>query len=152
MRRLLLAIVLTLTSLVGVSVAAPENAQATLSQQTYEDRVQYWVNQKRVNHDRVRVRYHACTDKYSERWAYYLSTSGRFYHRDLTPFFTDCGAEWAGEVLARGNITPREAVRLWMHSDAHRRVMLRPWARRIGVGARQDSLGRWVVVVNLTRF
>lgn len=152
MRRVVIALLFVLTSLISVSVDPPEPARAVLSQQTYEDRVQYWVNQKRVNHDRVRVRYHACTDKYSERWAYYLSSTGRFYHRDLTPFFTDCGAEWAGEVLARGYITPREAVRLWMHSDAHRTVILRSYARRIGVGARRDSVGRWVVVANLTRF
>lgn len=130
----------------GVQV---ETAAATFS--GYEDRVQYWINHKRVNHGRVPLRFHSCTDKYAERWARHLAETHTFQHRpSLDPFFSDCGVIWVGEIMARGDITPRRAVNLWMLSDAHREVLLRYKARRLGVGVARDG-ERLVVVANLTR-
>lgn len=153
MRRLLITTVLVLASLLGACSTAPDavgTTTETMSLQTFEERVQYWINRKRVNHGRVPLRYHACTDKYSERWARYLAEYGAFRHRSLAPFFTDCGAVWAGEVIARGALTPREVVNAWMRSDGHRIVLMRRKARRVGVGVVQDG-ARLVIVANLTR-
>ncbi|HJR36919.1 MAG TPA: CAP domain-containing protein, partial [Nocardioidaceae bacterium] len=61
-------------------------------------------------------------------------------------------AMYAGETLGRGAISPRRLVRMWMHSDGHRHVLLSRKSRRIGIGAVPDAYGRWVVAANFMRF
>lgn len=160
-RSVLVAVIAALTVLASsLTLAAGTTSTAsaaTVSQirsmdpATYEKQVQAWVNKVRSNHGRRTLRLHPCTDKYSERWSRHLASTLRFHHQDLSPFFDDCGARYAGENLARGVVTPRRVVQLWMSSDAHRRVMLSPSPRRIGVAAVQDSRGDWVVTANFTR-
>ncbi len=63
-----------------------------------------------------------------------------------------CNAQYAGETLGRGSMSPRKLVRMWMHSPGHREILLTPKARRIGIGATPDSSGGWVVAANFVRF
>jgi uncharacterized protein YkwD len=62
---------------------------------------------------------------------------------------------WIGEniVAISGRATARKAVRLWMHSPAHRAILLSPSGRRIGIGKRRGKLGtaqRAVITADLT--
>jgi uncharacterized protein YkwD len=70
----------------------------------------------------------------------------------MTALLKRCNATYAGETLAKGNITPRTLVTMWMNSPVHRHVMLSSYPRRIGIGAVPDSHGEWVVAANYMRF
>ena len=157
-RSTLIAIIAVIASTFTVVAGPTSTADAATVEQirnmspgTYEKKVQYWVNRVRAKHGKRKLRFHSCTDKYSERWSRHLASTLRFYHQDLSPFFNDCHARYAGENLARGVVTPRRVVTLWMNSDAHRHVMLSKSPRRIGVAAVQDSRGDWVITANFTR-
>jgi len=119
--------------------------------EVYERRVQRLINKKREARGLRAVRLHSCTDVIAEDWGSYLAENLEFYHQDLGKFFNRCDATYAGETLARGAITPRHMVRLWMESDGHRRVLLSKYPNRIGLGAYQDSRGDWLVAADFTR-
>lgn len=48
-----------------------------------------------------------------------------------------------GENLAWGPPTDQEAVREWMQSDAHRRILLDPRWRQTGVGVIEGKILKW---------
>jgi uncharacterized protein YkwD len=158
-RTFLLAVVAVLASTLVVvgGGAAPAEAKLSTTQirsmasGTYEQRVQYWINQERAKRGKAKLRVHTCTDSLSERWSRHLADTGQFYHQSLSPFFSRCHARYAGETLARGVVEPRTVVRLWMQSAPHRRVMLSSSPRRVGVAAVLDHNGTWVVTANYTR-
>jgi len=52
-------------------------------------------------------------------------------------------ANWCGENIARGQRSPQQVVSNWMSSPGHRRNMLQPEAKRLGVG---HISGYWVQV------
>jgi uncharacterized protein YkwD len=155
-----------LTSLVVVggttSTALPSSAAPTTSSQVqghpamapilYEKRVQRLVNLKRRNHNLAALRLARCTDGAAERWSSHLARNDLFYHQSMQDLLTRCDATYAGETLGRGAITPRRLVRMWMHSEGHRAVLMSSKARRIGIGAKPDAYGRWVVAANFMRF
>ena len=159
-RTILVGIVALVASTFSVAggTAAPAAAYMSsgevraMSSSTYEEQVQYYVNRKRAARGLRRLRFESCTDSLSERWSQHLAETLKFYHQSLDPFFTKCGARYAGETLARGAASPADMVRAWMNSDGHRRVMLSKSPRRIGVAAVLDSEGRWVLTANYTRF
>lgn len=117
----------------------------------YEDRVLVQVNKRRARRDLRPVRrFETCLDGMSERWARHLATKPAFYHRDQGKVLDRCDMSWAGENLARGeSMTPRRVVRAWWASPGHRAIMLKPRARRAGVGVRRMADGRLVAVLNL---
>ena len=153
----LVALIASTFAVVGGTTVSAEAGLTTsqirsMSSSTYEQKLQYWINQERAKHGRVKLRLQDCTDSLSERWSRHLADTGEFYHQSLDPFFSKCNARYAGETLAKGVIDPRTVVRLWMESDAHRRVMLSTNPRRVGVAAVLDQNGTWVVTANYTRF
>lgn len=161
-RALVTALVATLAAL-GVAAGSPASATASdtttlsaaypaMAPGTYEKRVQYWINRKRRHHGLHRVRLAACTDRVAERWGRYLAVNDEFYHQSMDRIMYRCDAYYAGETLARGSVSPRRVVTLWMHSPDHRHVLLSPRPRRIGVGAFPDVLGRWVVAADFMHF
>jgi uncharacterized protein YkwD len=137
-------------STAGANAASLSQIRA-MSSDTFEQQVQYYVNQERARRGMRKVTFHACTDYYAERWSQHLASTSRFYHQSLTPFFSKCGARYAGETLARGTVTPRRVVTMWLNSAPHRRVMLSTKPNRIGLGAVLDSRGNWIVTANFTR-
>lgn len=157
LRALVAALTVALAA-IGLSVvAAPVNAAETskvmsMSSGTYESRVQYWINVRRSHHGLGKLRIQSCTDGTAERWADFLATNDEFYHQDMGYILDKCNAYYAGETLGRGAISPKRLVYLWMHSPAHRIVLLSPHARRIGIGAYPDRLGEWVVAADFMRF
>ena len=135
-RALLLALVL---------VMVPNPASAITSD-TFERRTVQLIN----NHREPNVRYGPCLDLLAERWARRLKREGKIYHRNQHYVLRRCGLRYAGEIIVRGADTPREAVRAWLNSFSHRRVLKNKVYRRIGVGAVRVK-GGWLVVVNFGR-
>ena len=139
------------------TISAPANAVETstvmaMSSGTYEAKVQYFVNRKRAKHGLGKLQLQSCTDGTAERWAKHLADTDSFYHQDMGNILNTCNAYYAGETLGRGSISPHRLVYLWMHSDAHRHVLLSKYAKRIGVGSYVDSHGQWVTAANFTKF
>lgn len=124
----------------------------SMSSDTYEQKVQFFINQRRAKHGLSRLSLESCTDGTAERWAGKLASSSAFYHQDMGNILRTCRAYYAGETLGKGAISPHRLVYLWMHSPAHRHVLLSKHAKRIGVGAFQDAGGAWVTAANFTKF
>jgi uncharacterized protein YkwD len=131
---------------------AAVSARPAYSTSTYESQVQYYVNVERKRHGLAPLSWASCTDSAAERWSAYLAAHDAFYHQSMTALLKRCNATYAGETLAKGNITPRTLVTMWMNSPVHRHVMLSSYPRRIGIGAVPDSHGEWVVAANYMRF
>lgn len=136
---LLAAILAVAPATTKVPSAGAEAATATAMSDDYEDRVVYWTNVKRERHGVQPLRKWSCPDSYAERWSYYLARTGRFYHQDVTRMFDCDGVNRAAENLVRGDVTPRQAVNLWMQSDEHRRILLSTRYTRIGVGSYRST-------------
>ena len=127
----------------GQSASADVNGQ-------WEQKVQYRINKVRDNRNLVKVRHGRCVDRRAERLKWHLSDE-HFHHHDLAPLMNRCNAYYAGEILARGTLTPRQVVRLWMNSPSHKAVIVNPAYRRVGVAMRRTGDGRKIVVVNFIR-
>ena len=97
------------------------------------------------------VRKSACATRYAARWAAHLARSGRFYHRDMYGLLRGCQARRAGEVMAMHVRSPRQAVRLWLHSPSHRRVIKNHAYTHAGVGVARLSDGTYLLVVDFLR-
>lgn len=136
-----------------VVVPEPDHSiNATTHLNEYENRVVARINDARARAGLKRLRfYQACLDGRAERWANYLAQSGRLEHRDGQRVLDTCKLHWTGETLARGTrgLSPREMVRIWMHSPVHRAVLMKPRASLAGVAVQRDAQGRLVGVVNL---
>jgi uncharacterized protein YkwD len=118
----------------------------------YANRVVARINdaRERAGLRKIRV-YQTCLHNHSEQWAKHLAQSGRLVHRNQYRVLSACNLHWTGETLARGagGLSPRAMVRAWMHSPAHRAVLMKPRANLAGVAMRHDAQGRVVGVVNL---
>lgn len=166
-RRLLAAILLSTLVAAGLALGTTASASAVtatrvtttqvqsypaMAPSAYEKRVQHWINVRRSNHNLRALRLASCPDGSAERWSSYLARNDLFYHQSMQVVLNRCNASYAGETLGRGAIAPRRLVRMWMRSDGHRQVLLSPKSRRIGIGAKPDAYGRWVVAANFIRF
>jgi uncharacterized protein YkwD len=117
----------------------------------FEGRVARRINAVRAAHGRRPLSSEACTDGAAERWSRRLEDADSFVHQSMSHVLDLCHATYAGEVLAKGVLTPRLVVRLWMQSPGHRRVLLSSSPRRIGIAAEPQAGGVWLVVVDVTR-
>lgn len=118
----------------------------------YEQRVQQLINERRANHGLRKLSFDSCADSTAEAWAQRLAANNEFFHQSMDHIIDTCRAYYAGETLGKGAISPNRLVQLWMHSPAHRAVLLSKHARRIGVGAYVDASGAWVTAANFTRY
>lgn len=140
------------TPAASASTSAVAAASPAMTTDSYEQQVQYWINVRRSQHGLGRLTLAGCTDNVAENWGSYLASTGKFEHQSMQTILNRCNAYYAGETLGRGAISPKRLVYLWMHSPAHRIVLLSPHARRIGIGAYPDRLGEWVVAADFMRF
>ena len=136
-------------ALIVAAPAAHAYTPTAAATAAYEARVIYQINVQRTKYGRAKLVALSCPDRYAESWAAYLSRTGLFYHREMMPFLTGCGASRVAENLARGNISADRMVVAWMASPGHRANILDGRLTRIGVGAVYAS-GRWTVATNFT--
>ncbi len=152
-RRLSGALVMAVALSPAVIVAAPAAHAYTPSSATvaaYEARVIYSINVQRTKYGRAKLTALSCPDRYAEYWAAYLARTGRFYHRQMMPYLTGCGASRVAENLARGNVSADRLVLAWMASPGHKANILDGRLTKIGVGAVYAG-GRWTVATNFLR-
>ena len=93
--------------------------------------------------------FQSCVDGYAERWSRRLKRIEKLEHRDLGKILDGCDVNWVGENLVSGtDLGPNAAVRAWMQSPPHRRVLLKKRARWAGIGVRVGGDGRTYAVLN----
>ncbi len=146
----LLAAALASVSAPPAGAAAAPGTTAAKSAAKFESAVVRKVNRVRAAHDLHRVRASDCLDGLAEPWASHLAAIESLVHRDQAIVIARCSLSWAGEDLGSGSeLTARKIVRAWMDSPEHRKVLLKPRARRIAVAAAPDSDGVTYVVANM---
>lgn len=158
--RPLVAVLVVALATAGLAVVATAPASAgtntaramSFSSDAYEEKVRYFINKRRAQHGLSKLSFESCTDGTAETWAQKLAQSHEFYHQSMGNILDRCRAFYAGETLGKGAISPHRLVYLWMHSPAHRDVLLSRHAKRIGVGSYVDSTGAWVTAANFTKF
>ncbi|MEK6327124.1 MAG: CAP domain-containing protein [Actinomycetota bacterium] len=106
------------------------------------------INKKRRNHGLKVVHSKPALRKAGTRHSKYMQRHNCFAHqcagekdlvaRILATSYLPCNCTWrVGETLAWGNQgrgSPRAIVKAWMHSPAHRHVLLDRQLRNVGVG------------------
>jgi uncharacterized protein YkwD len=130
---------------------ASVEARSAMSSDSYEAKVERYVNARRAEHGLRPLHFESCTDMTAERWAERVASTGDFVHQSSGAIIDACRVSYAGETLGRGSFGPRALVRSWMRSPMHRTVVLSPLARRIGVGSDLDDSGQWVTSASFTR-
>ena len=69
------------TSDTPLATTGSSGSALRMSADTYEQRVQYFVNRKRAAHGLRPLRFESCTDSAAERWALQLAVSGTLVHQ-----------------------------------------------------------------------
>ena len=146
----------TLVRLLAVALAAvvaltcapaPATAAPTAGERKYGTRVFTIVNNVRDNHDRVELRRTRCLQRFADRQAERMANRRKMFHQDLRRIQRACNVGYVAENVARGNITPRQMVNLWMDSSGHRANILSRKYRLTGVAARKAGGQWWVAQV-----
>ena len=134
---------LSLTALLTVALVSP--ALAVPSSTTYESQVVNRTNDYRSARDLVRLKTHSCVDRFAESNAARMAASHDFEHQDLRRVLDECNLTGVAENIAYGYTSGNKTVDAWMGSPGHRKNILTPSMRYIGVGAVRDDDGRWWV-------
>jgi uncharacterized protein YkwD len=127
----LTTVVALLASAGVLALAAPAEAAPT----TMERRLVAQINDARADRGLRKLRIGPAIQAGAHSWARRLRRADAFYHARISA--------GTGEVLAWGTcswFSPAAAVRAWLRSSSHRRVMLRPGFRFVGAGW---SPGSW---------
>lgn len=154
MLRPLSAVALAAALLVPVSAApaaaAPlpgavgaATAVAISPAQAYQNRVLVLTNAQRTSRGLRPLAFSSCADWYANGWSGVLRSLGTLRHQPLSPILTRCRARSVGENVGYGNVTPERLVAMWMASPGHRANILNSRFTHIGVGAVNNSSGRW---------
>ena len=135
---------LTLAALLMISAAG--TASATLNS-TYRWRLFLALNEVRAGHglapvhiaSGLRTIAQAHSNDMVERnyFAHTSPTGSTLSYRVVHSMFRTTGTWWAGENLAWGTGTigsPRNVIRMWLASPAHRAILLSPSYGYVGVG------------------
>ncbi|TIC87885.1 CAP domain-containing protein [Nocardioides sp. GY 10113] len=154
----------TVVALVVAAVAAstlllaPTPASATVpyaaksfTPAQYADRVHKLINKRRAAHGLRPLKDGTTIDRIARNRAQRLVENREFRHYSLKPLFSKANASYAGENLVSGPFGPRRAVRAWMKSPGHRKIMLSKKPNKVGVGAAVTRDGAWLTVADFVR-
>jgi uncharacterized protein YkwD len=145
------------TTLVVAFAAAPAANAATTHHAarsaravsgSFDSQVLYWTNVARQQYGLRPLRAGSCVDRFAERWTARMAARNNFSHQSLRPILRRCHRHAAAENIAYagGSLSPSQVVSLWMHSAGHRRNILNPRYKALGVGTwRSASSGRTYV-------
>jgi uncharacterized protein YkwD len=131
-----------------VARAATTTSSGGKEDDWFEQRVHELINQERAKHGLAPVRYNGALDNAAEKHAHHMSLVGRMAHSGIGD--GDPGERvraegfrkaW-GENVATGQTSPEQVVREWMNSPSHRRNILDPNFRQMGVGMVTAENGR----------
>jgi uncharacterized protein YkwD len=152
-----LAATLAATLVVALAVAPAADAATSTTTRTaarssiqavsgsFDSQVLYWTNVARQQHGLRALRAGVCVDKFAERWTARMAARNSFRHQALRPILKRCHRHAAAENIAYGygSMSPSQVVSMWMHSPGHRRNILNPRYKALGIGTwRSGSSGR----------
>ena len=128
-----------------LSPSAVHHARTTTNLSQYEQKLLAALNQARARHDAHAVKAVPCVQNFADHWSNHLAAVDGFYHQELRPIMNKCSLSRAGEIIAKGGVTPRHMIRMWLNSPPHHEIMLDGHYRNVGVSATKDDarqLGR----------
>jgi uncharacterized protein YkwD len=102
------------------------------------------INEQRAAHGLPPLHANARLNRAAQGWTDNMIAVGQFTHGvDFASRITAVGFDWsfAGENIATGFKTPRDAVTAWMHSLDHCRNILSPNYASVGTGVSSQPLG-----------
>ncbi len=123
-------------------------SSASKEDDAFEQRVHELINEERRKAGLAPVAYNGTLDNAAEKHAHHMSLVGRMAHDgigDGDPGERVRAEGWRkswGENVATGQTTPEQVVREWMNSPTHRRNILDPNFRNMGVGYVTAANGR----------
>lgn len=118
--------------------ATPVQAQTV---EKYQNQARAVTNNKRADHDLVKLRKGACVQRFARRHARRMANKEKMYHQDLGPIMSECNLSLVGENVAYGYPTGRAVVRAWMRSEGHRANILHRKFRILGLAMRKSDDG-----------
>jgi uncharacterized protein YkwD len=121
---------------------APSTAPVSAADR-YEADVLAATNAERRTAGLTALSAQACVDSFAEAQAQRMADQSRMYHQELSPVLSACGLRMVGENVAYGYPDGKAVTTGWMGSPGHRANILKPEYRVIGIGAAQNSQGRW---------
>ncbi len=162
------ALTLALISSVLVAVLLPTAPAAAVSPTAAEKKVVVLLNKERAKRGLGPVKLNAALTRAARAHSRQMARRGVLTHlsanrdtvaeRLIRHGFRRAGyRSWsAGENIARARLgtlfaTPAGVVRLWMGSQSHRRVILRPGFLSVGVGVAKSSCGQRYFTLDLGR-
>lgn len=124
-----------------VKVSQPQTTQAASTLSANEQKVLDLTNQERAKNGLQALKVDVTLSKMAHEKSRDMSVNGYFSHTSPTygsPFdmMKKFGItySYAGENIAMGQKTPEEVVNAWMNSEGHRKNILDPNYKFIGVG------------------
>ncbi len=146
-RRRRAALVLAGLGLVGTAgmTVVADPATAATSPSSYEAATINFTNAARTSHHEAKVSPGSCLHTLALAQAKKMAAQQKLFHQDLGPVLTTCHRREVAENIAYGYPSGSSVVTAWMNSTGHRANILHASYQRIGVGAVQDSHGRWWV-------
>lgn len=109
----------------------------------YESDILAGTNAERTKAGVTPLTAQACVDSFAQIQARKMADESRMYHQDLSPILSTCGLRMVGENVAEGFPDGPAVMTGWMNSPGHKANILKPEYRLLGVGAAQNSAGRW---------
>ena len=131
-----------------VAKPAAEVRTAKSEDDAFEQRVLELINDERAKAGLAPVAYHGALDNAAEKHAKHMSVVGKMAHDgigDGDPGERIRSEGWRrgwGENVATGQTSPEQVVREWMNSPTHRKNILDPSFRTMGVGYTTAANGR----------
>ncbi len=131
-----------------VARIASTSRSAKKEDDEFEQRVLDLINQERAKYGLGKLTYNGTLDNAAEKHAHHMSVVGKMAHDNIGD--GDPGERiraegfrkaW-GENVATGQTSPEQVVREWMNSPTHRRNILDPNFKQMGVGYVTASNGR----------
>jgi uncharacterized protein YkwD len=104
------------------------------------------INQQRTSRGLPSLQPSIELDRSAQNWNQWMVATGNFTHgSNFAGRISAVGYDWqtAGENIATGFVTPRDAVSAWMASPDHCRNILDPSFRDIGTGVTAAAVGTW---------
>jgi uncharacterized protein YkwD len=104
------------------------------------------INQQRDSRGLPSLQASAQLDRSAQSWNDWMVATGNFTHgSNFAGRISAVGYDWqtAGENIATGFATPRDAVNAWMASPDHCRNILDPSFRDVGTGVTAAAVGDW---------
>jgi uncharacterized protein YkwD len=138
-RSLASCLVLTLGAVIVPGMSGSPGAAASAAYRnapaSYEASILYWTNVQRKKHGVRPLTAGACVERYAESWARHLGSRNVYRHQRLGPIMRNCHKNRAAENIGRGRVSAKRMVSMWMHSSGHRKNLLNPRYRHLGIGS-----------------